>query len=203
MIAVLTGDIIHSSRVSPEKWLKSLQGALQPLGNSPKNWEIYRGDSFQTEVSNPLDALQISIKIKAAIKAIKGLDVRIGIGIGEKTYEAARVTESNGSAFVNSGHRFDALVKEKINLGIQSPWPDFDREMNLYLRLGLIAMDNWTPNGARMVLLALDNQNLSQTELGKLEGIKQNTVSTRLKRTYYDEIRLLLDMYREKLNARL
>jgi len=203
MIAVLTGDIIHSSRVSPEKWLKSLQGALQPLGNSPKNWEIYRGDSFQTEVSNPLDALQISIKIKAAIKAIKGLDVRIGIGIGEKTYEAARVTESNGSAFVNSGHRFDALVKEKINLGIQSPWPDFDREMNLYLRLGLIAMDNWTPNGARMVLLALDNQNLSQTELGKLEGIKQNTVSTRLKRAYYDEIRLLLDMYREKLNARL
>jgi hypothetical protein len=203
MIAVLTGDIIHSSRVSPEKWLKSLQGALQSLGNSPKNWEIYRGDSFQTEVSNPLDALQISIKIKAAIKAIKGLDVRIGIGIGEKTYEAARVTESNGSAFVNSGHRFDALVKEKINLGIQSPWPDFDREMNLYLRLGLIAMDNWTPNGARMVLLALDNQNLSQTELGKLEGIKQNTVSTRLKRAYYDEIRLLLDMYREKLNARL
>lgn len=203
MIAVLTGDIIHSSRVSPEKWLKSLQGALQSLGNSPKNWEIYRGDSFQTEVSNPLDALQISIKIKAAIKAIKGLDVRIGIGIGEKTYEAARVTESNGSAFVNSGHRFDALVKEKINLGIQSPWPDFDREMNLYLRLGLIAMDNWTPNGARMVLLALDNQNLSQTELGKLEGIKQNTVSTRLKRAYYDEIHLLLDMYREKLNARL
>lgn len=203
MIAVLTGDIIHSSRVSPEKWLKSLQGALQSLGNSPKNWEIYRGDSFQTEVSNPLDALQISIKIKAAIKAIKGLDVRIGIGIGEKTYEAARVTESNGSAFVNSGHRFDALVKEKINLGIQSPWPDFDREMNLYLRLGLIAMDNWTPNGARMVLLALDNQNLSQTELGKLEGIKQNTVSTRLKRAYYDEIRLLLDMYREKLNTRL
>jgi len=203
MIAVLTGDIIHSSRVSPEKWLKSLQGALQSLGNSPKNWEIYRGDSFQTEVSNPLDALKISIKIKAAIKAIKGLDVRIGIGIGEKTYEAARVTESNGSAFVNSGHRFDALVKEKINLGIQSLWPDFDREMNLYLRLGLIAMDNWTPNGARMVLLALDNQNLSQTELGKLEGIKQNTVSTRLKRAYYDEIRLLLDMYREKLNARL
>ena len=203
MIAVLTGDIIHSSRVSPEKWLKSLQGALQSLGNSPRNWEIYRGDSFQTEVSNPLDALQISIKIKAAIKAIKGVDVRIGIGIGEKTYEAARVTESNGSAFVNSGHRFDALVKEKINLGIQSPWPDFDREMNLYLRLGLIAMDNWTPNGARMVLLALDNQNLSQTELGKLEGIKQNTVSTRLKRAYYDEIRLLLDMYREKLNARL
>lgn len=203
MIAVLTGDIIHSSRVSPEKWLKSLQGALQPLGNSPKNWEIYRGDSFQAEVSNSLDALQISIKIKAAIKAIKGLDVRIAIGIGDKTYEAARVTESNGSAFVNSGHRFDALVKEKINLGIQSPWPDFDREMNLYLRLGLIAMDNWTTNGARMVLLALQNQHLSQTELGKLEGIKQNTVSTRLKRAYYDEIRLLLDIYREKLNARL
>ncbi|MGC8824984.1 MAG: hypothetical protein ACP5PZ_10400 [Bacteroidales bacterium] len=203
MIAVLTGDIIGSSRVSPDKWLKSLKGAFQPLGESPRQWEIYRGDSFQAEVSEPLEALQTGIKIKATIKSIKGLDVRIAIGIGEKTYQASRITECNGSAFVYSGHRFDILEKEKINLGIQSPWPDFDREMNLYLRLALIAMDNWTPNGASMVLLALEHWHLSQEQLGKLVGIKQNTVSTRLKRAYYAEILALLDMFREKLKTKL
>ncbi|HOK50925.1 MAG: hypothetical protein WHT29_03140 [Bacteroidales bacterium] len=203
MIAVLTGDIIHSSRVSPEKWLKSLTRILQSLGESPRYWEIFRGDSFQAEVSNPLDALQTSIKIKAAIKAIKGLDVRVAIGIGEKSYEATRITESNGSAYVHSGRKFDALDKEKINLGIQSPWNDFDKEMNLYLRLALIAMDNWTTNGANMVLLALEHQQMSQEELGKLVGIKQNTVSARLKRAYFAEILALIEMYREKLNLRL
>lgn len=203
MIAVLTGDIIHSSRVSPEKWLKSLTGILQPLGESPQHWEIYRGDSFQAEVFNPLDALETSIKIKAAIRAIKGLDVRIAIGIGEKSYAAPRITESNGSAFVNSGHKFDTLDKEKINLGIQSPWTNFDKEMNLYLRLALIAMDNWTTNGASMVLLALEHQQMSQEELGRLVGIKQNTVSARLKRAYFTEIIAMIEMYREKLNSKL
>ncbi|MCX7987092.1 MAG: hypothetical protein N2662_09150, partial [Bacteroidales bacterium] len=84
MISVLTGDIIHSSRVSPEKWLKALKGVLGSIGSSPRQWEIFRGDSFQAEVGDPLEALEVSIKIKAAIKTIKGLDVRIAIGLGEK-----------------------------------------------------------------------------------------------------------------------
>jgi DNA-directed RNA polymerase specialized sigma24 family protein len=49
-----------------------------------------------------------------------------------------------------------------------------------------------------MVHLALSNPGYSQKELGEMLGIKQNTVSNRLKRAYYDEILELLTRYQTK-----
>ncbi len=201
MTSVITGDIIRSSQVKTSLWMEVLKKVLSQIGPTPQRWEIYRGDSFQAEVENPLDALEFCIKIKANIKTIKGIDVRLAIGIGEKSFEAQNITQCNGTAFINSGHKFDQLNKEKINMGIKSPWENFDKEMNLLLRLALISMDNWTSNGSQMVALALVNKNYSQEELGKLIGIKQNTVSTRLKRSYYNEILELIEFYKEKLKV--
>src|SRR3546814_11309760 len=65
--------------------------------------------------SSDLDALATAIGIKAIIKSIKQLDVRMAIGLGEISYVAKRVTESNGSAFVFSGEKFERLKKEKIS----------------------------------------------------------------------------------------
>ncbi len=203
MTSVITGDVVHSSRVHPSSWMKKLKKELEVLGKSPQVWEIYRGDSFQVEISNPFDALEMAIKIKAAIKTIKGIDVRMAIGIGDKTFSVAKITQCNGSAFMHSGRMYEWIEKNKINLGIQSPWPDFDKVMNLYSRLALIAMDNWTVNGAAIVLLSLHNRNKSQEELGQMLGIKQNTVSMRLKRAYYSEILDFIEMYKEKLSEKI
>ncbi len=68
-------------------------------------------------------------------KKISTIDVRMAIGIGEKTYSGKRVSESNGPAFIYSGEKFETLKKQNINLAIQSPWKDFDKEINLYLKL--------------------------------------------------------------------
>jgi hypothetical protein len=183
--------------------MEILERELLLLGQSPQNWEIFRGDSFQAEINDPMLALEYSIRIKAAIKTIKEIDVRIAIGIGDKTYTVPKITQCNGTAFVNSGHKFETIERDRINLAIQTPWADFDREMNLYFRLALIGMDNWTANGAAIVNLALKNRDKSQEELGKIVGIKQNSVSTRLKRAFYAEILALIDMYKEKLATKL
>lgn len=58
------------------------------------------GDSFQIVVKQPETVLLFAIRLKATIKCIRGLDVRMGIGIGTLDYKAARVSESNGEAFV-------------------------------------------------------------------------------------------------------
>ena len=199
MIGIITGDVIHSKKVAPKVWLDALKTDLKKIGSSPKQWEIFRGDSFQAEVTNPLDALTIAIRIKAAIKSIKNVDVRMAIGIGDKTHSARKISESNGSAFVFSGEKFESLKKEKQNLAIHSQWETFDQEMDLYLRLSLIVMDNWTTNAAETVKIALESPGKSQKQLGKKLGIKQNAVSTRLKRAAYDEIRALNEMYKSKL----
>jgi hypothetical protein len=201
MVCVITGDIINSKKVNPKNWLIPLKTELNTTGKSPKYWEIYRGDSFQVVISNPLDGLKTAIKIKARLKSIKHINVRMAMGIGNLTYNAPNITESNGTAFVNSGEKFELLKKEKQNLAVKSNWPEFDKEINLYLRLSLIAMDSWTVNAAEIVKTAMENPNKSQEELGQIVRIKQNAISTRLKRAFYDEIMEVNEMYVNKLKV--
>jgi hypothetical protein len=201
MVSVITGDIINSKRNNPKAWLKPLKKELDAIGKSPKFWEIYRGDSFQVIVSDPKNALLTAIKIKATLKSIQGINVRMSIGMGSRTHNAPKVTESNGSAFVHSGEKFETLKKEKQNLAIKSDWPVFDEEMNLYLKLSLIAMDNWTINAAEIVKTAMENPGKVQEELGQIVGIKQNAISNRLKRAYYGEIMEVNEMYKIKLKS--
>lgn len=201
MVAVITGDIINSKRNNPKTWLKVLKKELEKAGKSPKTWDIYRGDSFQLLVNNPEDALLTAIKIKASLKSIKNTNVRMSVGIGDITYTAPKITESNGTAFVHSGEKFELLKKEKQNLAIKSDWPAFDKDMNLFLKLASIAMDNWTTNAAEIVYTTLENPGKLQEELGRIVGIKQNAISNRLKRAYYDEIVELNEMYVMKLKS--
>jgi len=200
MIAVITGDVIDSKKNAPGIWLTPLKEELNRIGKTPKTWQIYRGDSFQVVISKPEDALLVAMKLKASLKAVKGINVRMAIGIGKRTYNAAKVTESNGSAFVNSGEKFETLKQEKQNLAVKSDSAEFDKEMNLYLKLALIAMNNWTVNTAEIVSVAMENPDKSQQQLGQMVGIKQSAISTRLRRAYYEEIMEVNEMYKSKVN---
>ena len=63
--------------------------ALDQYGQEPASWEIYRGDSFQLETT-PEKALEASIYIKANIKQLRNLDVRMAIGLGQKSYQGEK-----------------------------------------------------------------------------------------------------------------
>lgn len=198
MIAVITGDIINS-RTLPDTWIDKLKYALNHLKGHNVKWEIFRGDSFQIEL-NVEDALLNAVYIKACIKTIKKADVRIGIGIGQKSTNADRVGEANGEAFINSGMAFDALKANKVNLSIKTPWLQFDEEINLMIKLGLIAMDNWGQTSAEMVQHAIENQDVPQQHLAKISGRSQSSVSEALKRARYSELMELEKRYKVQIS---
>ncbi len=201
MTSVITGDIINSRKQKePEVWINTLKNALSNLSSDTKYWEIYRGDSFQIEIRDYHSSFTAAIYIKACIQMIKGLDVRLAIGVGNKTYEGNDVTESNGEAFVFSGEIMETLKKEKQNLRIKTKNPDIDKELNLYFKLALITMDNWSANSAEIVKLSIENPDALQSELGKLIGINQNSISNRQKRAHLEEILELDRMYRHKIS---
>ncbi|GAA3653920.1 transcriptional regulator [Flavivirga jejuensis] len=200
--SVVTGDIIKSrTQVNPEVWIKVLKDALAYLSTDASYWEIYRGDSFQIEIKDVGSSFMAALYIKACIKSIHGLDVRLAIGIGNKTYEGENVTESNGEAFVFSGETLETLKKEKQNLRIKTNSFKIDEALNLYFKLALISMDSWTVNLAEVVKLSIENPDALQSELGKLIGINQNAISTRQKRAHLDEIEALDLMYRQKIET--
>lgn len=199
MTSVITGDIIKSRDIQPHIWLEHLKHALAKIEPDSHNWEIYRGDSFQIEIRDYKESFISAVYIKACIKTIKGLDVRMSIGIGNKTFEGSKVTESNGTAFQNSGTLIEFLKKEKINLKIKTNNHALDTELNLFFKLALISMDNWTTNSAEIVKVHLDYPTKIQQEIAKIVGISQDAVSKRMKRANLDEILELNQMYKSKL----
>lgn len=196
MIAILTGDIKNSSEHKASTWLPLLKEVLSQYGQEPKDWEIYRGDSFQLQ-TNAETALQAAIHIKASIKQIRPLDVRIGIGLGEKNYDAPKITESNGPAFVHSGECFEKLKKQ--NLGLQSSNEMFDGHINLLLELALLTMDDWTPAISKTVKYAMENPKLNQKELAALLNKSQGNISEELSKAGFDEVQKMIHFYKAQL----
>lgn len=200
LTSVITGDIKHSRKVkTPKLWLSPLKKILSEAGSSPHAWEVYRGDSFQVEIINPADALQFAIRIKAALKTLKDADVRMAIGIGKKEFTSSRLAESNGQAFIYSGEKLETLKKERTNLAIQTPWTEVDKELNVLIKLGLIAMDHWTRRSAELVALLMSSGDLTQKKLAKKLNITQSSISERMQRSYYSEIMDLEAVYRERI----
>ncbi len=213
MIAVIKGDIINSRKVkNPEKWLLPLKELLSQWGETPADWEVVWGDFFQLEIADPLEALQKAISIKALIKTIlpggtdkrvSDLDVRISIGIGEKSYTGRRISESNGQAFIFAGEKFDSLKKDKNTLAVKSGYSSFDAEINLLLKLASIFMDKWSVKASELVFQVLKNPEAMQAEIGDILNVKQNTVSGRWHRANLDEVLQIDALYRQKLKALL
>jgi len=195
-IAVLTGDLINSRNSSPEKWIGVLKFILNRFGKTPKIWELYRGDSFQLETELK-DALLAALMIKAHLKSHANLEVRIAIGIGRKDYDAQKITESNGSAFINSGHCFENLKKN--TLAIQTEKPELNTTLNLMFQLASVTIDSWTPAVAELIELALKYPDYNQRQIAEVLKTTQSNVSQGLKRGGYDELTKLLNYYKAQI----
>ncbi|SMD38971.1 hypothetical protein SAMN04488029_3973 [Reichenbachiella faecimaris] len=195
MTSIITGDIINSRQVDSKIWLPILKGTLKTYGTTPKVWEIYRGDSFQLEVE-PAHALKAVIHLKATIKQMSLLDIRLGIGIGNKDQATSKITEANGEAFVNSGQAFDQL-NNKRTIALVTPWASINEQMELALDLALLTMNNWPVNASQYIQASLEHIDWKQQQLANHLGKSQGTISQSLNRAGFDDIMRLEKRYRE------
>lgn len=198
MTSIITGDIINSRQSEPKQWLDTLKNTLIKFGNEPKVWEIFRGDSFQLEVK-PEDALYACVLIKATIKQFKNIDVRLAIGLGEKTYNSEKITEANGSAFINSGECFEYMKKN--TLALKSNYEHFDTMINIMLELAQLTMNSWTSTSSSIIKKSLENPELNQKQIAKLLNKSQSNISEGLKRGGFDEISKLLNYYKSQIQT--
>ncbi|WP_340154860.1 SatD family protein [uncultured Winogradskyella sp.] len=196
MIAVITGDIINSRDVEVENWLNSLKKILNYYGKEPKDWEIFRGDSFQLSLA-PEKALLAAIHIKATIKQLKSQDVRMAIGIGEEKYTSPKITESNGSAYIMSGDCFESLKKQ--TLAIKTTDNDLNESINIMLSLSLLTANNWSSTVANVIKTAIENSEKKQETIAKLLHKSQSSISEALKRGGFEEIMTMNNFYKAKI----
>jgi hypothetical protein len=195
MIAVITGDIINSTEKASVNWLKELKSVLSQYGNSPEKWEIYRGDSFQLKLTLE-KAIIAAFHIKATIKQIKNKDVRMGIGVGKEDNISEKISESNGTAYRNSGLCFESL--KKSNIVIKSNEANWDEPLNIMLELVLLIADKWTISQAELIKTSIENPDKNQNQLAKLLEKTQSTISISLDRSGYDGLQRVLEYYKKQ-----
>ena len=200
IVAILTGDIVNSRSEDPEKWMIRLKAVLNETGKSPESWEIFRGDTFQLETTVQ-DALKKAIQVKASIKQDKNLDVRIAIGIGKQEYKKESITESNGEAYIHSGSCFNELKKRR--LAIKTPWPEFDEEWNLYIKLASLSIDQLAPKTAAILKAAMDHPEMNQQQLADQLQKNQSTISESLNRAGFDELQSMLNRYQNQIEQKI
>jgi hypothetical protein len=116
--AVLTGDIIQSSRLSTgelEQVHQTLRDAVQQI----KSWKrglvkgkvsLFRGDSWQFLLADPAYALRAAVYLRACMIASGLADTRVAVGIGSvENLHSRDVTRSTGEAFSLSGSALDGM----------------------------------------------------------------------------------------------
>jgi len=201
MIAIITGDIINSQNTDTELWLPKLKNILGKWSETPANWEVYRGDEFQLKC-NVNDVFNKSLVLKSLIKTFENLDVRLAIGIGNEVFSSEKITESNGSAYVNSGRLLTDIKAEGRTLAIKTDNEKIDRDLNILFKWSSMDFDNWTVATAQIIHELLTNTELTQDALAKELNITQSSVSQRVKRGNYDLI-LETDLFFRKKIAEL
>ena len=196
MVAVITGDIINSRKVNSDIWLPKLKEYFSKIIADTEKWEIYRGDSFQIEVEIE-NALEIAMCIKALIKSNNQIDVRMSLGIGEKNFKGKKITESYGTAYINSGEGFESIKNNTLIL--RSPFQEFDEYFNPILRLLSFVSNNWKPITSETIFYSLTHRDLLQKEVAERLSKDKTTVNKALKRGGYDEIIEIIDLYAKKI----
>jgi len=121
--AVLTGDIVNSTKLSPIQETRLLDVLGKLLHGHPH--EFYRGDSFQAYIKDPSKALRLALTCRAVAveittkeeEAIKA-DIRIAIGIGEVNTPVRELGSAKGEAFLLSGRGLDELQRSEQRLAV-------------------------------------------------------------------------------------
>ena len=191
--AVITGDLVKSRKINDadiEKVINSLKETFDEINrqllDGKGTFEIFRGDSFQGHLPQPELALLVAIILRARLRTYEpsiGLsdqiktdkpilraysDARIAIGVGTTRYNADKITESQGEAFLKSGNSFDTLSKENERLAIMTPWENINSELKVSCKLADALISKWTASTAEAVYHYL------------LYGINQKELATRL-----------------------
>ncbi len=199
MIAVITGDIVNSQQSDTELWLQKLKNLLAGWAESPAQWEIYRGDEFQYKCKVD-EVFWKVISIKSLVKTFENLDVRIAVGIGNEVFTSEKITESNGSAYVNSGRLLNDIKAEGRTLAIKTPNDNVDLDLNTLFKWVSLDFDNWSAVSAEIIHLLIQDQSLNQEQAAQQLNISQSSVSQRLKRANYDLILETERYFRKKIS---
>jgi hypothetical protein len=200
--AVLTADIVHSTKLLPHQEQKLMRRLRQVL--SPYKFEFYRGDSFQAYVKDATLALEAALLCRTAaiglVQDIKNFtpDVRISIGIGKTKEPPGTLGAARGEAFVLSGRAFDKIAKGNTKLIISTTNELANQGLQVVAGYTNTIFNGMTGKQANVIFELLKG-NSQQAAAQKLKKSK-STISQHVTAARWEEIKTLVQQYKNIIN---
>jgi hypothetical protein len=187
--AVLTGDIIRSSKLSAQT-LDAAIAALEAGASAMARWEgaadtsftRFRGDGWQCLAPSARFALRATLFMRASLSAaLREVDTRISIGIGPARLSAEGLAAASGPAFELSGRGLDKMARaQSLAIAWARP-PGSARAISAIVALCDEISRLWTPRQAEFLLEALSPGDEPQEVLAERRGISQQAVAKHLR----------------------
>lgn len=189
-LVVLTGDLVSSSKLSPEEVaeaIRALEGAAREAaavrGAGPTRFTRFRGDGWQCLGPAPKFALRTALSLRARLSALgRAYDTRISIGIGAGALDGTDALDgAAGPALEISGRGLDRLPHgQRFAIAWESPPPGAGLTRAIFALADEISR-NWTPAQARVFAAALGPaQRPNQEALARDLDIAQQAVAKHL-----------------------
>jgi hypothetical protein len=191
LYAVITGDIVRSSALSPaerRRLLKVIEAGSRSIrkilgAGIPMDIDVFRGDSWQMLVTEPAQSLRAALMFRALLRwqmESHQFDTRLAIGIGTVDLPPRkRVSEGSGDAFRHSGTALDGLKKRRMCFSF--PGSDCERPLDVVIHLLDEIAVHWTDKQAHAVIGAM--QGWTQEKIARSWGdppITQQTAAQHL-----------------------
>jgi hypothetical protein len=209
--AIVTGDIIASSRLSVAQ-RRDLHGAMSRASSAlrrafktavPVPIAIFRGDSWQLLVTDPVQALRIALFYRASLRAemgVRRLDTRMVIAIGRIDFiPGEQIAEGDGPAYRLSGRALESMHRRESMRLVYPSHPE-ERALGVVVFLLDALVSRWSDKQALAVTGAL--RGWSQEQIAKKiwrEPISQQAVAQHLDRAAWSYVESALGYFEETL----
>ena len=209
--AIVTGDIIASSRLSVAQ-RRALHAAMSRASSAlrrafksavPVPVVIFRGDSWQLLVTDPVAVLRIALFYRASLRAeidARGVDTRMAIAIGRIDFiPGEQIAEGDGPAYRLSGRALEAMTKRERMRLVYPSHPE-ERALGMVVHLLDAIVSRWSDKQALAVSGAL--RGWSQEQIAKTswsEPISQQAVAQHLERAAWSYVESALAYFEETL----
>lgn len=210
MHAVLTGDIVGSSGLSPEGHREVVAIVKSVAGVFPDavvgRVDVFSGDSWQMLVSDCGMSLRIALYLRASLKREKAfsVDSRVSIAWGETDMEQVspeRISESTGGLFTASGRGLRELRKPALMAFAMEGNETLRLAVDAALRLLDTLVRTWSPEQARAVAATLLDR--TQAEIAAEFGVGQSSVNKSLQAAFWPDIEPVLEQLEQAVGYHL
>ncbi|MGI2261463.1 hypothetical protein [Shewanella sp. GXUN23E] len=195
-LAVLTGDLVNSSLLTPARFqqvMAELTIHLQASCVDPRDsWEVFRGDSFQLTLNQPARMPLVALQLKWALIALSDknhkVDARMAISFARVQLNELDSTIFNTEAHNLSGKGLDSLKNERIKWFCGDEY--FHIKTDLLTRFADNRLQILTPTQAQALLLYSSLAEPTHQALASAMGSSRVNVTRLLNAADYN---LLLD----------